>query len=34
MAWGLIKAHFIEQVDEPPLRKRLCLSCAMQAGWL
>jgi hypothetical protein len=28
------RAHFIEQVDAPPPRKRLCLSCAMQAGWL
>ncbi len=28
------RAHVLEQVDEDPPRKVLCLSCAMQAGWL
>jgi hypothetical protein len=27
-------AHILEQVDEHPPRKALCLDCAAAAGWL
>jgi hypothetical protein len=28
------RAHVLEQVDERPPRKVLCMSCAARAGWL